>query len=399
MPVSKRVSFLMTRSSWIRRMFEEGEKMRADGKGPVYDFSIGNPMLEPPGIFSQTLRDLAASPPPGLHRYMPNVGYQSTRKAVAEYVTGEYKVPVTADHVIMTVGAAGGCNVALKALLEPGDEVILLLPFFCEYEFYIDNHSGVMVLVPTQKNFDLDLDAIERALTPKTRVIIINTPNNPSGAVYSYESLNRLADLVRRKGAERGSPIYLISDEAYRKIIYEQDHCPSVLEVYENSIMVTSHSKDLGLPGERVGWLVMNPKLTDGAAIYNAMAFLNRTLGYINCPSIMQKAIEPCLRASIDVNWYRRKRDLLLKNLKSFGYDVVSPGGSFYMFPSAPGGDDLAFCRAMMKWRVLVVPGNGFGQPGHFRLSFCVPDEVCESALPAFEAVMKEYRQHGKFRE
>ena len=226
MPVSKRVSFLMTRSSWIRRMFEEGEKLRADGKGAVYDFSIGNPMLEPPGIFSQTLKDLAASPPPGLHRYMPNVGYASTRKAVAEYVTGEYKVPVTADHVIMTVGAAGGCNVALKALLEPGDEVILLLPFFCEYEFYIDNHGGVMVLVPTRKNFDLDLDAIERAITPKTRVIIVNTPNNPSGVVYSYESLNRLADLLRRKSAERGSPIYLLSDEAYRKIIYEPGSLP-----------------------------------------------------------------------------------------------------------------------------------------------------------------------------
>jgi len=242
MPVSKKVAHLMTRSSWIRRMFEEGEKMRADGKGPVYDFSIGNPMLEPPAIFGRTLRELTANPPPGLHRYMANVGYESTRKAVAAYVAGEYKVPMTADHVIMTVGAAGGCNVALKAILDPGDEVMIMTPFFVEYEFYIDNQGGVMVQVPTTKAFDLDIEAIARAITPKTKALIINTPNNPSGAMYSGATLARLADLLRKKSAERGSPIYVISDEPYRKIIYDMDHCPSILEVYEESITICSHS-------------------------------------------------------------------------------------------------------------------------------------------------------------
>jgi len=393
MAVSKKIGEAMTRSSWIRRMFEEGEALRADGKGPVFDFSLGNPCLEPPGEFAKRLSELVLSPPPGMHRYMANIGHESTRRAVAAYVRDEFKVAVTHDHVVMTVGAGGGCNVALKAVLDPGDEVMVLTPFFVEYAFYIDNHGGTMVRVPAGDDFGIDHEAIARAITPRTKAMIINSPNNPTGVVYSRESLGRLAALLREKGIEMGRTIYLISDEPYRKICYDTQHCPGALDVYEHSIMITSHSKDLGLAGERIGWIVVHPEADDAESVHGAMAFLNRTLGFVNAPSLMQKAIETCLRSSVDVDWYRRKRDVLCDRLAAFGYDLVRPGGAFYVFPKAPGGDDVAFCQLMLKrHRVLVVPGSGFGAPGFFRLSYCVEDSVVETALPAFEQAIKEYQ-------
>jgi aspartate aminotransferase len=373
-------------------MFEEGERMRQDGKGPVYDFSLGNPTLEPPRRFSERLSELVCNSEPGLHRYMPNVGYPSTRRAVAAYAAGEFGVAVKEGNVIMSVGAGGGLNVVLKSILDPGDEVIVLTPYFAEYGFYIDNHNGVMVKVPTDERFEIDHKAIEKAITPRTRALIITTPNNPTGVVYSRESLGRLSALLKEKQEELGTFIYLLSDEPYRKIVYEKTSCHGALSIYENTIMVTSHSKDLGLPGARIGWIVIHPSAADADRLFSAMAFATRTLGFVNAPSLMQKAIEACLEESVDVSWYRRKRDRLYEFLTGAGYDVVKPGGAFYIFPKAPGGDDIAFCQVMAKRRVLIVPGSGFGTPGYFRIAYCTEDEIIEAALPAFAEAIKEYR-------
>ena len=386
MPISRKIAEAMTRSSWIRKMFEEGARMKGDGRGPVYDFSLGNPTLEPPPELRNRLRSLVNSSETGLHRYMPNTGYVGTRQAVAEHVQREFHIAITAESVVMTVGAGGGLNVALKAILNPGDEVLVTVPYFVEYGFYIDNHGGVMVKVPTDTGFGLDLDAVARAVTPRTRAMIVNSPNNPTGVVYSLESMKGLAELLRQKSRETGSPIYLISDEPYRKIAYDVTHCPGALDVYEHSIMITSHSKDLGLAGERIGWIAVHPQAADAPTLLDAMAFANRTLGFVNAPALMQKAIETCLDASVDIGWYRRKRDRLHEALTRFGYTVTKPGGAFYMFPKAPVDDDVAFCRSLAGRRVLVVPGVGFGMTGYFRIAYCVEDDVIEGALPAFEA-------------
>ncbi|MFA6034778.1 MAG: pyridoxal phosphate-dependent aminotransferase [Myxococcota bacterium] len=387
MPISAKVADAMMRASWIRKMFEEGERMRLDGGGPVFDFSLGNPTLEPPARFSESLRALVDAP--GTHRYMANVGHQSTREAVARYVAGEFGVPINAGNIVMTVGAGGGLNVILKAILDPGDEVIVLSPYFVEYGFYIDNHCGVMVKVPSAAGFGIDHEAVRRAISSRTRAMLVCSPNNPTGVVYTRESLGRLAGILREKGAELGSPIYLISDEPYRKVWYGEGHCPGPLDVYENTIMVTSHSKDLGLAGERIGWIAIHPGAADAGRLFAAMAFANRTLGFVNAPALMQKAIEGCLHLSVDIGWYRVRRDRLYGSLTAFGYEVVRPDGAFYIFPKAPGGDDIAFCQAMARRRVLLVPGTGFGAPGYFRISYCVEMETIDGALPEFEAGIK----------
>jgi aspartate aminotransferase len=323
---------------------------------------------------------------------MPNTGHASTRRAVAQHVRGESGVPVTENLVVMTVGAGGGLNVALKAILDPGDEVIVTVPYFVEYGFYIDNHGGVMVKAPSGAGFDLDPQAVARAVTPRTKAAIVNSPNNPTGVVYARESMQALATVLREKSRAHGAPIYLLSDEPYRKILYDVPRCTGALEVYEHSLMITSHSKDLGLPGERIGWIAVHPQAADAPKLMDALAFANRTLGFVNAPALMQKAIEACLDVTVDISWYRRKRDRLYAALTGFGYEVVKPGGAFYMFPKAPGGDDVAFCQALARRRVLTVPGVGFGMPGYFRIAYCAEDETIEGALPAFEAALKSRR-------
>ena len=392
MPIAQKIAEAMTRSSWIRRMFEEGARMIGDGQGPVYDFSLGNPTLEPPREFVRRLRDLVNSDEPGRHRYMANAGYADTRQAVADYLRQEFGVPLNANLILMTVGAGGGLNVALKALLDPGDEVIVPTPYFAEDGFYIGNHGGAMVNVPTRADFELDPAAVAAAVGPRTKAVLINSPNNPTGVVYSRETLMRLAAALRAAGEKRGAPIYLLSDEPYRKIVYDLERAPGALEVYEHAIMATSHSKDLGLPGERIGWLAVHPLAADAPQLMDALAFANRTLGFVNAPALMQRAVQGCLRASVDIEWYRRKRDRLCASLTRFGYSVVQPGGAFYLFPAAPGGDDIAFCQAMAQRRVLVVPGAGFGLPGYFRIAYCCDDQVIAGALPAFEAAIRDGR-------
>ncbi|MDD5305694.1 MAG: pyridoxal phosphate-dependent aminotransferase [Deltaproteobacteria bacterium] len=389
MPISRKIDGYLANASWIRKLFEEGNRMRAEGGGPVYDFSIGNPELEPPALFKETLTRLAADASGGMHRYMSNVGYDETRAAVAGSLSSDYGLPFVADQVIMTVGAGGAINTALKALLDPGEEVVVSVPYFVEYRFYIDNHQGVMVAAPMRRSFDLDPDAIEAKITELTRIVLINNPHNPTGVVYPQETLDRLGEMLRRVSAGRDRPIFLIDDAPYRKLVYDIPRCTNPFSAYEHTLMATSHSKDLGLPGERIGFLAVSPRCMGWQRVAGALAFTNRTLGYVNAPALMQRVVAHLQDVTIDLGWYRRKRDLLYKELTRMGYRMPYPGGAFYIFPEAPGGDDIAFMQKLKDMRVLVVPGTGFGMRGHFRVSYCMRDEVIEGALPAFEQAIR----------
>ena len=389
MVISRKIAQRLENSSWIRRLFEEGQQMAADGKGPVYDFSIGNPDLEPPKKFKELLIQYAQNNTPGLHKYMANTGYADTRRAVAQSLVTDYDLPFTENNVIMTVGAGGAVNVALKALLDPGDEVIVIPPYFVEYGFYIDNHNGVMVKAPSASDFNLDIDSIAGKITDKTRVVMITNPNNPTGVLYPQETLDALGNLLRERSKGRERPIVLMDDAPYRKLVYDVDHCTSAFAAYEHTLMGTSHSKDLGIPGERIGFLAISPRLQDAETMAQAATFANRTLGFVNAPAMMQRVVAGLQDVTIDLDWYRRKRDRFYKELTRMGYEIPYPAGAFYMFPKAPGGDDIAFINKLKELRVLTVPGSGFDAPGYFRISYCVNDEVIEGALPAFEKAIK----------
>jgi aspartate aminotransferase len=390
MNISKQIAEAMTRSSWIRKMFEEGNRLKQDGKGPVYDLSLGNPDLEPPASFDQELRRCVEDSTAGLHKYMPNVGYPQVRQAIAEYLQEEMGLPFTAEHLIMCVGAAGGLNAVLKALLDPGDEVIVFSPYFVEYLFYVPNHRGKTVIVPTNSQFQFDLRALRQALGERTKAVLINTPNNPTGVVYAEESLEQLAEELRQHSLQLGRPVYLVADEPYRRILYDARRPPEPIQAYEETIFVTSHSKDLGLPGERIGYIAISPRCRGAKELFDAIAFTTRTLGFVNAPALMQRVVAGLQRSMVDLNWYRRKRDLLYESLTRYGYQVVRPGGAFYLYPATPIQDDVAFVQKLQQHRVLTVPGSGFGTPGYFRICYCVDDEIIEGSLPAFKQVMEE---------
>jgi aspartate aminotransferase len=382
----------MERSSWIRRMFEEGEERKIKfGAENVFDFSLGNPNLEPPARFKEVIDKLANDPSDGLHAYMPNAGFLETRQAVADYLSGFNSSTITADEIVMTVGAGGGLNVVLKTLLNPGDEVIIPKPYFVEYDFYLDNHQGTPRLVRTKIDFSLDLDAIEEAVTERTKAVLINSPNNPTGKVYQMDKLEELAGLLSHSSRKFGQPIYLISDEPYRKITYDGLTVPSTFDVYNESFVVTSFSKDLSLPGERIGYVAAHPDISEKRTIVAGMVFCNRILGYVNAPAFMQRAISALLEESVEISVYQKKRDTLCDALASFGYDFETPEGAFYLFPRTPVDDDVDFVLALQEENILVVPGSGFGGPGHFRIAYCVPDAVIERALPGFEKVFNMY--------
>ena len=281
----------------------------------------------------------------------------------------------------MTCGAAAAANVVLKTILNPGDEVIILAPYFFEYYYYIDNHEGVAVAVNTSDRFEIDLSAIEQAITPRTRAIIINSPNNPSGVVYSAGNIAGLADLLNRKQAEHGAEIFLISDEPYKRIIFDGMEFPQILPAYDNTVIVTSHAKDLALPGERIGYIAINPNHKGKEELAAGLSFCNRTLGFVNAPALMQHVVRNLQGVSIDPDYYQRKRDFMYAALMEMGYDTVKPQGAFYLFPKAPIEDDVAFTRELLQSNVLVVPGRGFGAPGYFRISYCVEDWVLEGAV------------------
>lgn len=393
MAMAKKIEGFITQSSWIRRMFEEGIRLKQEfGAGNVYDFSLGNPNVEPPEEFRQALREVAAADIPGKHAYMPNAGYPETRRAVADYLFREQGVAMKAEQVVMTVGAGGALNVVFKTILDPGDEVLIPTPFFVEYRFYVDNGGGITVTVPTREDFSLDLTAIEAAINKNTKAVLINSPNNPTGRVYDVASLEGLAAVMRRKSGDYGRAIYLVSDEPYRDIVYDGVQVPGVMKLYGHSILVFSYSKSLSLSGERIGYIAVHPECEDAADLMGGLVLCNRMLGFVNAPALMQRVIARLQGVNVDAGIYKRKRDLLCEGLASVGYEVSKPEGAFYLFQKTPIADDVAFVRALQEERILAVPGSGFGGPGFIRIAYCVDDATINNAMAGFGRVLNKFK-------
>ncbi|MBE0604019.1 MAG: pyridoxal phosphate-dependent aminotransferase [Deltaproteobacteria bacterium] len=386
MPAAKEIREAILQGSWIRKMFEEGAVLKnRRGEENIHDFTLGNPYGEPPPALAEEIARLAASPPPGLHKYMSNAGYPEVRAAVARDLGGMTGLPFTGENVVMTVGAAGALAVALRALLSPGDEVVVLSPFFVEYLSYVRNAGGVPVTAETDERFQPDLHAVESALTPRTRAIIINTPNNPSGAVYPAKTLAALDGILSAAGRRFGTTIYAISDEPYRKIVFRGKMFTPPASMIRNALVAYSHSKDLNLPGERIGYLAVSPVAADAEEVVEACVHCNRVLGFVNAPAFFQLAVEKFQGHAADVSVYQENRDTLLGVFSRTGIACVPPGGAFYLFPKSPTADEMVFVSAAKDEGILVVPGRGFGRSGHFRVAFCVSTGTVRRSIPAWE--------------
>lgn len=391
---SEKIVNNLQRSSWIRAMFDEGTRLaKIHGEDNVYDFSLGNPYAEPPQEVMEALKKYVSGEIKGVHRYMSNAGYPEVRAKIAEKLQKESGVELSEDNVVMTVGAAGGLNVLFKALLNPGEEVIIFAPYFMEYNFYVDNHGGNVVIVPPNPaTFEPDLDALERMISSQTKAMIINTPNNPTGVVYSEATLNGIASIVKKKENEYGTSIYVISDQPYAEIIFDNLQMPNLLSIFHNGIIVNSFSKSLGLAGERIGYIAVSSKIKDVDVLINALGFCNRTLGFVNAPGLFQKVVGDALDAKVDINDYWDKRDYFYANLTRIGFECVKPQGAFYFFPKALIADDREFVNKAVKYNLLLVPGTGFCCPGYFRISYCVSKDTIVNSIPAFEKLAQEFK-------
>jgi aspartate aminotransferase len=391
MPISNAIVSQLENASWIRRMFEEGARLKRErGADAIFDFTLGNPDAEPPAAVLDALRRVVSGNRPGSHGYMPNSGYAENRELVAATLRRETGLAFTAEDVLMTAGAAGACNVILKSILDPGDEVIVLMPYFAEYQFYIANHGGRMVPVETDASFLPDVERIAAAITPRTRAILLNTPNNPTGRVYPECVLRDLQQLLARVG----QPIIVISDEPYKSFVYDGQRQAEVSSFIANTVICYSWSKSLGLAGERIGYLALSPQLADAAQLRRACAFSNRILGFVNAPAIWQWVLRESMDANVDVAAYEQKRNVLCDALEIIGYEVRRPEGAFYIFLKTPIPDDIAFAERLAAEGVLAVPGTGFGRSGYIRLSLTIPLEHIQKSIGGFQrAFLSSARQ------
>jgi aspartate aminotransferase len=392
--ISEKMQKLAQNNSVIRAMFEEGRQMALKyGAENVYDFSLGNPSVPAPAEVETAIRDILAQEDPlTVHGYMSNSGYEEVRGAIADSLNARFGTSFTASEILMTVGAAGGLNVILKTLLNPGDEVLTFAPFFSEYRNYVANYDGVLISVsPDTETFQPNLTEFAEKITPKTKAVIINTPNNPTGVVYSAETLTKMGAILEEKQRQFGTSIYLISDEPYRELAYDGVEVPYVTKYYRNTVIGYSWSKSLSLPGERIGYLVIPKEADDAALVYEAATIATRISGFVNAPSLMQKVVARCLNAQTDIAAYNRNRELLYNNLHAMGFACIKPQGAFYLFVKAPGGDDNAFVAKAKEKHILVVPASSFACPGYVRIAYCVSYETIERALPAFAELAKEY--------
>ncbi len=373
-------------------MFEDGARLKQErGADKVYDFSLGNPCFPPPPAYLEALREEAAAPGGGGYAYMPNAGYPETRSAVASVLREKRAVAVEGRHVVMACGAAGGLNVVFKTLLDPGDEVIVLSPFFPEYLLYVDNHGGTARIVETRRDFSLDPDGIAEAVTPRTRAVLLNSPNNPTGRMYGEEELRELAQVLEEAERRLGRPVYLISDEPYGGILFDGRRLPDLFAFHRHTILVNSYSKSLSIAGERLGYIAVHPEIDDVETLLDGLIYCNRILGFVNAPATPQRILGRVPDLPAPAAEYQARRDLLCAGLEKEGYRFRRPDGAFYLFPESPIADDAAFVRALMEEGVLVVPGRGFGRAGFFRIAFCVEESVIEAAIPLFGRVLQRH--------
>lgn len=382
-------------SSIIRAMFEEGKRLAAIyGAENVYDFSLGNPSVEPPEEVKKAILEIVNEENAiSIHGYMNNSGYEDVRDAIAKSINKKFHTAFTQNNIVMTVGAAGGLNVVFKTLLNPQDEVITFAPFFGEYRSYVNNYSGKLVVVaPNTVDFQPNLEEFKTKITSSTKAVLINSPNNPTGVIYSEATLIKLSDILKEKQKEFGTDIYLISDEPYRELAYDQSEVPYLTKYYENTIVGYSFSKSLSLPGERIGYLVIPDQVTDHENVISAANIANRILGFVNAPSLFQRVIAKCLNAKVDLEAYNRNRELLYNGLLAYGYECIKPEGAFYMFVKTPIKDDVEFCNLAKKKNILVVAGTSFSCPGYIRIAYCVAYETIEKALPGFKALIEELK-------
>ena len=401
MPVAPYIRDLMSSSSFIRKMFEEGIQMKAQfGADKVYDFSLGNPDLEPPDKVKKMLCELGSSQEKGLHGYMSNAGYPETRRAMAQKVSGEQNVPIDFSHVVMGVGAAGAMNSVLKAILSPGNEVIVPAPFFVEYTQYVRNHGGLLKPVRTQDDFSLDLTGISAALSDKTAALIINSPNNPTGKIYTREELTKLAGLLREHEKKTGQTVVIIADEPYREIVYDNKKVAPIFQLWPASVVVSSFAKNLSLPGERIGYTVVNPACPDAKELVDAVIYATRILGYVNSPATYQRIVAACWNEPVDYSSYEIRRNKLTAILRSAGIAYAEPEGAFYLFCRVPlkkgqsedMADDCVFCNHLKKYHILGVPGSGFGRKGWFRLAYCIPEQSIDGSSDAFVQACADWK-------
>jgi len=390
MPISQSIAGQLQQASWIRRMFEIGIQLRRErGAENVFDFSLGNPEVEPPAAVMDALRRVAAEDRPHSHGYMPNAGYPEVRAKLASRLAASTGLRFAAEHLIMTSGAAGALNTVLKSILDPGDEVIVLNPYFPEYRFYIENHGGRVVPVETTTGFLPDPSLIAAAVTPRTKALILNSPNNPTGRLYPAALLSELNAIVR-------DPLIAISDEPYRPIVYDHVVPPETLALIDRAVLAWSWSKAMAIAGERIGYLAISPRLAEAAALANACTFSHRILGYINAPAIWQRVVAMEPDATVDVGPYQAKRDRLCDALQALGYDAPRPEGSFYVFPKTPIADDIAFIRALQEEGILAVPGSGFGRSGYMRLSLTISSPEIDRSLPGFERAIRKMQAESR---
>jgi aspartate aminotransferase len=392
MSIAGHIQESMEKSSWIRKMFEEGIKLKKQfGEDNVFDFSLGNPDLDPPDKFYEVFRKFSAGAIKGAHGYMPNSGFPTVCKAIADKVSKEHGIAMTANNIIMTCGAAGGLNVVLKTLLNPGDEVVIPKPYFVEYNFYIGNHNGIPKHAESNPDFSLNINNIKKAIGNKTKAVLINSPNNPTGRIYSETQIKELSDMLNEYH-KKGQTIYLLSDEPYKEIVYDDIKVPSILAHYSNSIIVYSYSKSLSIPGERIGYIAANPACDSIGPLMAGMILCNRILGYVNAPALMQRIVAELTDVVVDITPYKKRRDLLAGGLKSAGYSFPMPEGAFYIFCKSPIEDDVKFVQHLQKFNILTVPGSGFGGPGYFRMAYCVPEGVITRSIPKFKEAFEKLR-------
>ncbi len=392
--IADKMKPLMANNSAIRTMFEEGDRMRAKyGDENVFDFSLGNPDAPVPDEIKKAIIDvLEEEDPVTLHGYMSNAGFEDVRESVAQSLNRRFGTNFNFMNILMTVGAASGLNVALKTILNPGEEVIIFAPYFLEYNWYVNNYDGKVVQAPTDKEtFYPDIEGFEKLITDKTRVVILNTPNNPTGVVYSEETIKRIAEILERKQKELGRTIFIIADEPYRELAYEGVEVPFVTKYYDNTIVAYSYSKSLSLPGERIGYLVIPSELEESELVFDTASNANRIIGCVNAPSLQQKVIGRCVDVKVDLDYYDKNRKAIYEGLKGCGFDCVKPEGAFYIFLKSPIEDEGEFCQAAKKYNILMVPGSAFACPGYVRLAYCVSYETIENSMPRFKKLAEEY--------